>query len=200
MKIFRLMLVVSLAALAMPALTFAGVIDFEGFPDGTVFTTQNFGDGVTFAGAQILSQGGSLNYTQFPPHSGINVVYNPSGPMTLTFTTPVDFFSGYFTYNDGMTITAYDSSSALIATVNGACSANYVGSTCGAPNEFLTVTDPGMISSVTITGGSGNNFTLDDASFTGSINAGAVPEPGTISLLLGGLGCFAYFGRRKRII
>jgi hypothetical protein len=55
-----------------------------------------------------------------------------------------------------------------------------------------------MISKVTIAGGGGNNFTLDDAEFTGSVNAGA-PEPGTIAMLMGGLGCLAFFDRRKRI-
>ena len=49
-------------------------------------------------------------------------------------------------------------------------------------------------------GGGGNNFTVDDVSFTGSQDAGVetvVPEPGTLALLLGGIGVVALV-RRKR--
>jgi len=186
-----------MVALALPTLSSAAVITFEGFAPGTVLTTQDFGDGVTFAGATILTQGVNLNYTQFPPHSGVNVVYNQTGPMTLNFTNPVDFFSGYFTYNQALAVDAYNSVHALLGGATSACSANYVGSGCGSPNEFLEVTFPGAISSVVITGGSGNNFTLDDASFPGAINVGDVPEPGTIAMMVGGLG-LVLFGRRRR--
>jgi hypothetical protein len=47
-------LVVSLALVGAAAPCSASVITFEGFPDQTVFTTQDFGSGVTFAGATIL--------------------------------------------------------------------------------------------------------------------------------------------------
>ena len=197
MKITRMALLAGLLALVLPAYSRASVIDFEGYPDLTVFTTQDFGNGVTFSGAQILMLGGSLN-PQFPPHSGVNVVYNPVGAMVLTFTNPVDFFSGYFTYNSGLVLTAYDSLNNVVATAIGACSANYVGFGCGSPNEFLQVTAIGLISSVNISGGGGNNFTLDDAEFTGSHNANAVPEPVTMSTMLIGLGSLICYGRRKR--
>lgn len=191
-------LVVSLALVGAAAPCSATVITFEGFADGTVFTTQNFGAGVTFAGAQILTLGGSLN-PSFPPNSGVNVVYNPSGAMTLNFTTAVDFFSGYFTYNQALLIEAFDGSNNLVDSANGVCSANYVGAGCGAPNEFLQVNEPGLISKVVISGGGGNNFTLDDANFTGSIDPGVLPEPGTIAMLLGALGILGMSRRRRSV-
>jgi hypothetical protein len=181
------------AGLASPAQ--AGVITFEGYADLTVFTTQDFGNGVTFAGATILSLPGSLNPI-FPPASGNNVVYNPSGAMTLTFTTPVDFFNGRFTYNQPLSVQAFDSADALLGTANGACGANFTGAGCGAPNELVGVNFAGLIAKVIITGGGGNNFTLDDAEFTGSRDPG-VPEPGTMALVLGGLGSVALVRRRR---
>jgi len=189
-------LVVSLALVGAAAPCSASVITFEGFPDLTVFTTQDFGSGVTFAGATILTLGGTLN-PAFPPHSGINVGYNPSGAMTLNFTTAVDFFSGFFTYNLPLVIEAYDSLNNLLDTANGACAANYVGSgsSC-SPNEFLQVDAIGAIAKVVISGGGGNNFTLDDAEFTGSRDPG-LPEPATMAMLLGGLGALGLSRRRR---
>jgi hypothetical protein len=185
---------VSLALVGAAAPCSASVITFEGFPDLTVFTTQDFGSGVTFAGATILSLPGSLN-PAFPPHSGHNVVYNPSGAMTLNFTTAVDFFSGFFTYNLPLVIQAYDNLNNLLDTANGACAANYVGSGC-SPNEFLQVDAIGAIAKVVISGGGGNNFTLDDAAFTGSRDPG-LPEPATMAMLLGGLGALGLSRRRR---
>lgn len=190
---------VCLVGLTVPLVSSAAVITFEGFADQTVFTNQDFGNGVTFSGAMVLSAGGSLNSAQFPPNSGINVVYNPSGAMTLLFTNAVDFFSGYFTYNQLLTITAYDALDNIVDTALGQCTANYIGSGCGAPNEFVQVADAGSISKVIIVGGGGNNFTLDDASFTGSIDPNRVPEPGTLAILLGGLGLLAHNRRRKAV-
>jgi hypothetical protein len=198
LKSHKLLFLAGLLLVVTPMLSSAGVITFEGFPDGTSFTTQNFGAGVTFAGATVLTLGGSLN-SSFPPHSGVNVVYNISGPMTLSFSSPVDYFSGYFTYNAQVVISAYDATSGLLTSATSACNANYVGSGSGcAANEFMIVNAVGAISSVVIAGGGGNNFTLDDAGFPGAIDAGAVPEPGTMSMLAGGLVGLAMLVRRRR--
>lgn len=193
-KIKAIALAIALAGASTSAS--AAVITFEGFADGTVFTTQNFGSGVTFAGAQILALGGMLN-PQFPPKSGINVVYNPSGPMELLFNADVDFFSGFFTYNQALTITAFDVANMVVDTASGACTANFIGAGTGCmENEFVTVSAPGAIRRVVIAGGGGNNFTLDDASFTGAIDPN-VPEPASIALLLGGIAAAGAIGRRR---
>lgn len=194
----------------------ADTINFAGFADLTVLTTQNFGNGVTFAGTTILTccntdGSGSLNNAQFPPPAddggstdGVNVAYNPSGPLTLSFTNPTSYFNALFTYNDGLTVTAYDSLGMVLGAANGACGAsgggaNYVGSGCGTANELIGLMLPD-ISKIVVTGGSGNNFTIDDVNFMGSVNAGiaTTPEPGTITLVMSGLGCMAAFGRRLR--
>ena len=161
---------------AIPVIASGAIIDFDGFTDLTVLTTQNFGDGITFSGATILQccktdNTGSLNNAFFPPPAddggstgGVNVAFNASGPLTLDFTSPVDSFSAVFTYDNGLTIIAYNSALAVIATVNGGCGAsgsggaNFVGSGCGTPNEVLSLNLAG-ISSIVISGGSGNDFT-----------------------------------------
>ncbi len=188
--------ILSAAILGASAPSMAAVITFEGYADLTVFTTQNFGAGVTFAGAQILALGGTLN-PSFPPHSGVNVIYNPGGAMTIDFSSAVDFFGGFFTYNQALLIEAYDAANVLIDSASGACTANYISSGCGSPNEYLQVDAAGAIKRVKVSGGGGNNFTVDDVSFTGSRDPGAVPEPGSIALVLAGLGAVAATRRRR---
>lgn len=184
-------LILAASLLLLPVASFAAqTITFEGFADGTSFTTQF--PGVNFQGATILTCGGSLNCGQFPPNSGVNVVYNPVGPMELLFSTPVDFFQGYFTYNSGLTVEGFDSGNNLLASAAGAFGQNFIGSG-NAPNELVRIDAVG-ISRVLITGGGGNNFTLDDASFTGSINI--VPEPSTYALAGGALAAAALLRRR----
>src|SRR5262245_46563633 len=47
-------------------------IDFDRLSNLTSITNQYSDVGVSFTGATILGQGGSLNYLQFPPRSGLN--------------------------------------------------------------------------------------------------------------------------------
>jgi hypothetical protein len=180
------------ALLASP-MAAAEIITFEGFDNLTVFTTQY--PGVNFQGAKVLTEGLSLN-PLFPPASGVNVVFNPVGPIELVFSTPVDFFNGRFTYNNGLTVQGFDVSDALIATAVGAFAANLAGSG-NTPNELIGISAAG-IKRVLITGGDGDNFTLDDASFTGSVDVGKVPEPSSIALVAAGVAFVAL--RRKRVL
>ncbi|MGA7157723.1 MAG: PEP-CTERM sorting domain-containing protein [Acidobacteriaceae bacterium] len=195
MKIHALSGLIAALALTVPALAHADqVITFEGYASGTVFTNQF--PGVDFSNATVLTEGISLS-SDYPPESGVNVVYNAvSGPMTITFTDPVAYFEGYFTYDQPLVIDAYNAADVLVDSYDSVCSANYIGSgTACSPNELGEVTGTD-ITEVTIAGGGGDNFTLDNAEFTGSINSATTPEPGTIALL--GTGILGLVGSFRR--
>jgi hypothetical protein len=60
----------------------AETIGFEGFPEGTILTTQY--PRLTFTNPIILTSGISANEFEFP-HSGVNLVSDNNGPMTIDF-------------------------------------------------------------------------------------------------------------------
>jgi hypothetical protein len=168
-------------------------ITFEGWSDGTVLTTQYAN--VNFNGAIVLtaaSAGGTLDDASYPPHSGTNVIYDPNAPLTLTFSSPVSFVNGYFTYADGLVMTAYGSNGQVVGTAEGAYLYNWVDPTDPTanppPNELVGISlssasiSSVVISSVDNTLGYGA-FVADDISFTGSINLNPVPEPSSTILL-----------------
>jgi hypothetical protein len=172
---------------------FADLLDFEGFPDSTPITTQY--PGVTFSHATILTAGISLNEFEFPPHSGVNVVFDDGGPMSLSFASPIFSFSGYFTYLEPLTLLAFDAGSSQVAQANSLFSDNLAlsGDPGSSPNEFLHVSFAGGISSVTITGDpGGSSFTLDDATID------STPEPSSVILLLTVLAALAAMNRFRR--
>lgn len=157
-------------------------LDFKGFPDTTILTTQY--PGVTFSNAIILTAGISLNEFEFPPHSGVNVVSDNGGPMFIMFSTPVASFGGYFTYAEMLTIHAYGNSNKLLASTMSPFSNNeaLAGDPGSSPNEYLLVSSAAGISDVTITGDPlGGSFVLDDATYvTPQIST---PEPSYLPML-----------------
>jgi hypothetical protein len=170
-----------LVALALAGVSpaFADLLNFEGFPDGTAITTQY--PGVTFSHATVLTAGVSLNEFEFPPHSGSNVVFDDGGPMLISFGAPVTAVSGYFTYGELLTLTAFDALNNPVGSVSSAFFNNEAlsGDLGSSPNEFLQLTFAGGISSVTFAADSaGGSFTLDD------LTVSAVPEPASLVLLL----------------
>jgi len=140
------------------------IIAFEGFPDGTVLAAQY--SGLIFSNAVILSAGITLNEFEFAPHSGIAVASDNGGAMTITFASPVQAFSGYFTYSVPVTLQAFDSSNNQVATAVSRFSSNeaFSGVLGSRPNELLRAT-ASRIARVVITGLSGGtSFTVDDIS------------------------------------
>lgn len=173
-------------------------IDFEQFSD-----LESVGSAVphlTFTNATVLVAGSSLNEFEFPPASGLNVVFDDGGPLSIMFATPISSFSGLFTYVTPVTLSAFDSAGNLITSFVSAFSTNLgeSGDPGSVPNELLQLSSAAGISSIVASGDSlGGSFALDDVTFEELENP--VPEPGTISLL--GLGCFglarALRGRRR---
>lgn len=175
----------------------ASLINFEGLNDSEIVTNQF--PGLAFINAVVLTSGISLNEFEFPPHSGTNVVFDDSGPMTINFTTPVSDFGAYFTYLAPLTLSFYDLFNNLEGTVNSAFSSNLAlsGDSGSNPNEFLSfVWAPGISKAVISGDPGGSSFTLDDLT---SNPAFAVPEPVTILLLgMGIMGMLGYrMGREK---
>jgi hypothetical protein len=154
-------------------------IDFEGFPDSTLLTTQY--SGLVFSNAQILTAGISLNEFELPPHSGSNVVSDYTGPLAIVFANPVSAIGGYFTYAVPLTLTAYDSNAKVLGTVTSAFSNNFAlsGGPGSSPNELLQLSFSSGISELVIAGAaSGGSFALDDLTYA----SGSTPEPGTSGL------------------
>jgi PEP-CTERM motif-containing protein len=171
-------------------------IDFENLSDSTIVGSAYASSGVIFTNAIIATAGFSLNEFEVPPNSGSNVVLDNSGPITLTFLTPVSSFSGFFTYAAPLTLDGFGSSNQLLVTASSLFSTNLV-SSGNLPNELIQLNFPGGIDSVTITGvPEGGSFALDDASFT-TVAPNTVPEPGSLWLLFTGIALALIVGRRK---
>lgn len=165
----------------------AGVsIDFESLPDGASLTTHI--PGLVFSNATVLTAGVSLNEFEFPPHSGTNVVFDDSGPLSITFLVPVIEFSAHFTYLTSLTLIAFDAADQQVALVTSLFSSNLAclagppcsGDPASNPNELLSVAFSGGISKIIITGGpAGGSFVMDDV----TVAAAPVPEPGSMILV-----------------
>jgi hypothetical protein len=175
---------------AVPASLDAGTIalNFEGFPDSTVLAAQY--PGLAFSNAIILTAGITLNEFEFPPHSGSNVASDNGGPMTISFASPVQNFSGYFTYAEPLIVRAVNGANSQVAVATSRFSSNEAlsGNAGSSPNELLQVSSTGGIASITITGDpAGDSFALDDATVTGPPSPPTVPTLRTLTLVLLGI-------------
>jgi hypothetical protein len=171
-----------LLAGAAPALAQNSPVTFEGLLDNTILSNQYAG--AAFGNAIILTTGITLNEFEFPPHAGSNVASDSSGPMTITFASPLRSFAGYFTYGVALTIQALDSSNAVIASVTSSHSNNEAlsGATGSHPNELLQVSSTGTsIHAIVITGSAqGASFTVDDVTVIGRCD---VTQDGLINVI-----------------
>jgi hypothetical protein len=188
---FPAMLVIPVAVRATTV-----TIDFEGFPDSTIVTNQY--PGLTFTNAIILTAGVSLNEFEVPPHSGVNVVSDDNGPMTIDFASAVTSVSGYFTYTVPLTLSAFDASDNLLATAKSAFSNNLAlsGDPGSSPNELITLSSALGISSVEFLGDpAGSSFVLDDLTYVTSANPVPAPPIGHGLLVLLAIGGVLFGGK-----
>lgn len=178
----------------------AAILDFEDLSSGDLLTTQY--PGLIFSNGVALTAGVSVNEFEFPPRSGVNVISDDGGPISITFASPVLSFGGYFTYLVPLTLTAFDAGSNEVSQTVSLFNNNLAclgGPPCSGdvgsiPNELLQVAFAGGISSVVIRGDpAGGSFTLDDA----TIDVTAVPEPSTSLLFL--IGAAVAIATRKTV-
>ncbi len=179
----RLVGVMALALCANAAAQ-STTIDFEGFADATVLTSQI--PGLTFANAMVLTAGISLNELEAPPLSGVNVLYGDGGPLMIDFSTPITSLLVYVTYAEPFTIQIYDAASNVVGSATSLFASNLAlsGDPGSSPNEaFLLAFAGGFTSAVFSSGGAfSQSFVLDDLTFVSATNR--IPEPSTLALAL----------------
>jgi len=162
-------------------------IDFDTYAEGDTPGEQ----GVTFTNAIVLTSGaigGSLNEIDFPPVSDFNVAGDNGGEMTLDFSTPVVSFSGFFTYNTPLVLTAFNGVNPVDTTPSGLVP------NLGA-NELLSLASAGGITRIVILGDVlGGSFAVDNV--TAETRVRVAPEPASMWLL--GLGAAALVRRRVK--
>ena len=170
--------------------TEAYIIPFEDLSDSTPVTNQYSSLGAIFFNATILTASISLNEFEFPPRSGVKVVFDDGGPIKINFTTPMLNVGGYFTYTVPLTLSFYDTLNNLKGTISSAFSSNLAlsGDPGSNPNEFLSFAwTPGISSMVIGEEPVGGSFNMDD------LTATPVPAPGTLLLLGSGVAALVFY-------
>jgi len=170
---------------ASPLLHAQTSINFDALNDGDSVTTQF--SGLTFSNAQALTAGFSLNNLDFPAHSGPNAISDTSGPITITFSTAISAFSGYFTHAKPITVTALDGAGNQLATTSSSKNNAALSGDGSAPNELLSLTGTSIAKIVITADPNGNSLVADDLSYTipapptggGGGGGGAPPAGGT---------------------
>lgn len=182
----------------------AVTLNFEGLADLDPVTTQFAG--LTFTNTTALisgAEGGSLNELEFPPKSGVTVVSDDGGLITISFDKPVAAASGFFTYVAPLTITALDALLAPVATTTSLFASNLAesGDPGSSPNELLTIAFAGGFSSLTLLGAAdGASFALDDFTFVLApvVSAAETPVPAAVVLATAALVAAAGWQRGRR--
>jgi hypothetical protein len=183
-----------------PALAGAITYDFDTFADNTVLASQYAG--LAFTNGTVLRAGIGLNEVSFPPRSGDGVLFDDGGAISIEFATLASSVSGYFTYADGLTLSAYDSGNNLIATATAAYLSNVAdgsGDPGSVPNELLGVSSTGdLIARIVISSSSIGGFSLVLDDLTVVTQAQAVPEPGSLPLVMLGMLPLVHLARLRR--
>jgi hypothetical protein len=158
-------------------------IGFE-LPAGTQITTQFAGSGLTVGGTEALYA--SSLYSAAPNMSGMTAASfkagdngSTTGVWDFRFGTPVNLAGAFFEFNASSTAT-------FTALLNGVAQETYVYSNtnCCSSAQFVGFSgitfDTFRVGAVT-----GTDFYMDNLRFSSS---GAVPEPATWAMMIGGFG------------
>lgn len=158
-------------------------IDFEDFDNYDLVGT--YYPGLTFSGEQIL-QKPDYNWEQFPPHSGINVIFDLSPKIRIDFDDCVTRASIWTTTNSISYLEAYDSSDALI-------DSDQLTENMGGHGQMEV---SGSNIAYVILHDSGNTVTYDDLEY--DTECTEIPEFPTIALpVVAVLGLAFFFQRRN---
>jgi hypothetical protein len=205
----------SAAAAASFAAAAAGIgtvstITFESAPLGS-FSSLTVAPGVTLTGTDTNGANQTIRDTSNFPSGptldgynttpgGANFLEVQGGTVTFTFATPTQFFGAYLSgvqnfFTDVVTFSDGTSESINLPETGTSGSIGAL--------DFVGFTDAGKsISSITINAGSNaagfDDIGVDDVSYqSAAVTNSAVPEPGSIALMLtGGLGLAAALRRR----
>jgi uncharacterized protein (TIGR03437 family) len=147
-------------------------LDFENLSDGALVTSQF--PGLTFMNAIVLTSGFSLNDLDFPARSGTKVISDTGGPISIAFATPPSSFSGYFTHQGAITLTAFGPLGNILSTLTSSFSNTALtADPAHPPNELIELSFPQAVSKLTVSSATAGSLTLDDV----TINAAIGPAP-----------------------
>jgi len=190
MRFSKLALATLLAVVVAPAVQAQNIVTFDNLPGAHGFIPLSYA-GITWDAGTEWQYFQSTAYNTgsiFVPHSGTTVAYAQSKESIISFSTPQVFdgawFSGYqgteyFTLKDASNNVLFTSSSLSLT----------------ATPQFLGSGYSGRVSIVDVYSTSTNTWVLDDLTYH---SAAAVPEPGSIALLIGmGLSGAGFLIRRQ---
>lgn len=173
------------------------MIDLDSLSDGDVVASQF--SGLWFSNATVRTAGVSLNEFEFPPAKGAaNVLTDAGGPISIDFDRPIHSFSGRFTYDVPLVLTATGDDGKTVANATSTFSRNLAlsGEPGSGPNELIAVRYADGISRVLIEGEPlGTSFTLSDAKV--DLPAESDPQERAVMATLAAVALVAGRGRRK---